>query len=369
VAKPDRIYASELLEREVMDLRDGAVVGSVTDFNVTRDGVVTQLGVLPLQWYRGGKGIAPGAITNVTRERVSIDDAGLLDDFDPDGETSLSAMLGDNLYGKQVLQADGELLGLLADFAFDLGDGRITDIVVYGDDDKRTKIGVDNVHTIGKSYIVISRGGTEVQTGPKPAASQPAEREVARPVSTTKSAPKPAAKAAPAPEAAPLPPVAEEIEPAVAAEPAAATTPAAKTTRRTTPAAKPKAAPRAQAAPAAKTPTGRKSRPDTETATGRKSRPATETGTQIERQLDFGPEAAAASAPAAAEGLDGLGLSTFDRRKAEYLLGRNAHRDIRSGSGELVLKQGSPFNRSRIAALMEAGMLNAVFLEMTQHKS
>src|SRR5687768_10317987 len=136
MAKPDRIFASELLEREVMDLRAGEIVGAVTDFNVTREGVVTQLGVLPLQWYRGGRGIAPGAITNVTRERVSIEDSTLLDDFAPDGDSSLSAMLGDNIYGKQVLQADGELLGSLADFAFDLSDGRITDIVVFGDDDK-----------------------------------------------------------------------------------------------------------------------------------------------------------------------------------------------------------------------------------------
>jgi sporulation protein YlmC with PRC-barrel domain len=171
VAKPDRIFASELLEREVMDLRAGEIVGAVTDFNVTRDGVVTQLGVLPLQWYRGGWGIAPGAITNVTRERVSIEDSTLLDEFAPDGEESLSAMLGDNVYGKAVLQADGELLGHLADFAFDLGDGRITDVVVFGDDDKRSKISIASIQTIGKSYVVINRAGAaEVQPGPKPAA-------------------------------------------------------------------------------------------------------------------------------------------------------------------------------------------------------
>src|SRR5687767_12181402 len=124
MAKPDKIFASELDGREVMDLRAGEVIGAVTDFCLTRDGTVTQIGVLPLQWYSGGRGVAPGAVTNITRERVSIDDAGLLEQFGPDSDTLLSYMF-DSVLGKEVLQQDGEYLGGLADFAFDLADGRI----------------------------------------------------------------------------------------------------------------------------------------------------------------------------------------------------------------------------------------------------
>jgi sporulation protein YlmC with PRC-barrel domain len=428
VAKPDRIFASELLEREVMDLRAGEIVGAVTDFNVTREGVVTQLGVLPLQWYRGGWGIAPGAITNVTRERVSIEDSTLLDEFAPDGEASLSAMLGDNVYGKAVLAADGELLGHLADFAFDLEDGQITDLVVFGDDDKRIKIGVESIQTIGKSYIVISRAGSEVQPGPKMAAPGASDTSVSRPAAAANkfeieeaeqpeledddvetgddwgpttyepeleeepaegaaeeenATPAVAEISAPAP--APLPAVDKHSGgAALAPEPPLETPPiveeigvtVAPPETKKAPAARKRAATAAK--PAAKTATGRSSRVDSEKATGRgsradaekatgrasRARPTTPKGS--EQQLAFGAEGE--PVPAQAETLDGLGLSTFDLRKAQYLLGKGAHRDIRGADGKLILTRGTPFNRGRISALVEQGLLNSVFLEMTQHK-
>jgi len=401
VAKPDRIFASELLEREVMDLRAGEIVGAVTDFNVTREGVVTQLGVLPLQWYRGGWGIAPGAITNVTRERVSIEDSTLLEGFEPDGETSLSAMLGDNLYGKAVLQADGELLGHLADFAFDLSNGHLTDLVVFGDDDKRIKIGVEKIQTIGKSYIVISRSGAEVQPGPKMAAPS-ASAEVAAAHSarfdeeaeddaittgddlgpTTYEPELAEQHAAQAEAVEEVAPVAAEISaqtpplPAVDAdsggaaltpEPMMQAAPPPIVEEIGAPSAQKAAAPkqRTPAASRAKTTTARSSRPAPEQPAERPAAPPATTP-KAEQQLAF--EAEAAPVPAQAESLEGLGLSTFDIRKAQYLQGKAAHRDIRGSDGKLLLTRGTPFNRNRIAALVEQGLLNSVFLEMTQHK-
>jgi hypothetical protein len=143
------------------------------------------------------------------------------------------------------------------------------------------------------------------------------------------------------------------------------------------------------AAPPA-TPTGRRSRPsgagDTgrssrprETSTGRRSRTSGESPTgrssgpraaslRVEQQLELGAEVEAPAAPTG-ESLDGLGLSTFDRRKAEFLLGKPAHREIRDGDGAVLLAQGASFTAGRIASLMEAGLLNSVFLEMTQHRA
>lgn len=234
MAKPEKILAQELLDCEVMDLGAGRIVGTVVDFAISRDGTVVQMGILPLEWYQGGKGIAPGSITNINADRVIIDSADNLGEFAPDGEEQFSAQLGDTLLGKPVLQSDGEILGELADFWLKLEDGKITDLVVTGGDDKRVKVPLEAIKTIGRDYIVIVRGkGAEAplaeskdtegkakaaageqdagagQVGPASAPSQPA---AAKPQAEEK--PQPAAKPAAKPAEEPV----EPEEPAAAVE-------------------------------------------------------------------------------------------------------------------------------------------------------
>ena len=95
---------------------------------INRDGKVQLIGVLPGAWYSGGRGIAPSAITFLTGDRLCIVNGEALQDFSPDGDNLISTDSGGQIYGKTVLLHDGEMLGELVDFRFNLGDGRITDL-------------------------------------------------------------------------------------------------------------------------------------------------------------------------------------------------------------------------------------------------
>lgn len=157
MAKPEKVLASELLEREVVDLQAGAVVGAVVDFAVAREGRVMLLGVLPLDWFSGGLGIAPAAIASVTHERVCISDSAALTGFAPGtGETALLTF--DRLQNKTVVEQDGNLLGTLTDFSFMCADGQITDLVVLDSaSDRRSKVAIESIRCIGSDFIVIQR--------------------------------------------------------------------------------------------------------------------------------------------------------------------------------------------------------------------
>jgi hypothetical protein len=65
--------------------------------------------------------------------------------------------------------------------------------------------------------------------------------------------------------------------------------------------------------------------------------------------------------------LEDLGLSTFDFRKAQYLLGKPAWRDL-GVIQELHIKEGDVFTVEHISALLKNGLLNTIFLEQTQAK-
>jgi len=276
--KPDKILARELLEREVLDLSTGQVLGRVIDFALTREGRVAQIGVLINAWYEGGRGIAPAALASVHHDHVCIEDSHALAEFAPDGQQSFS-LKGDGLLGKHVLQQDGELLGDLADFSFDLAEGRIGDLIVLAPSEKRVKVPVEKIRTIGRDFIVIERGTLGVE----------AEAEPGNVEST-------AAKA-------------EADSGAAAAQ-----------------------------APA-------------ETASSANGQDQAET---------------AADAPVLfGDAQPSLGLSKFDEKKRDYLLGRRARRDIKTSGGEVLIAKGAKLDEQAILRIIQAKLLNDVFIEMT----
>jgi hypothetical protein len=55
------------------------------------------------------------------------------------------------------------MLGELADFRFNLGDGKITDLLVLDHDQRRTRIPIEKITTIGKDYIIIERGAATAE--------------------------------------------------------------------------------------------------------------------------------------------------------------------------------------------------------------
>lgn len=324
MAKPERILAHELLDHEVMDLSAGQILGAVVDFAISRDGRVTQLGILPLEWYLGGKGIAPEHITNINADRVCIASAESLAEFAPDSAESFSAMMGERFLGKPVLQHDGEVLGELADFWINLGDGRICDLVVTGADDKRVKVPVEAIKTIGRDYIVIERAHP-AEAPVEPETTAPGKAEAA---GEDTPAPKPQpASASPAPAAEPEPeeqPTPVKAQAPAAAEPAVEIPPELE--------AAPPPAP-AKAGDGAEIP----SRSE-------------------EKQALFGGKKTES------------GLSKFDQKKCDFLRGRPAHREIKNAAGDLLAAKGEKLDDAALQRIIDAGLLADVFIEMTVNK-
>lgn len=169
----EKVYANDLLEREVLDLSAGMILGSIVDYVITGDGVVSLIGILGERWFAGGSGIPPSTITNINAQRITIVDSGEITTFEPDGEDSFSVNTDTFIWGKNVLADSGELLGGLMDFCFNLSDGVITDLVVMDGAEKRQKVPIDKLLTIGRDYIVIARGSgdSEEAADINPAAS------------------------------------------------------------------------------------------------------------------------------------------------------------------------------------------------------
>jgi sporulation protein YlmC with PRC-barrel domain len=326
MAKPERILAHELLDHEVMDLSAGQILGTVVDFAISRDGRVTQLGILPLEWYLGGKGIAPEHITNINADRVCIASAESLAEFTPDGVESFSAMLGERFLGKPVLQHDGEVLGELADFWLSLLDGRICDLVVTGADDKRSKVPVESIKTIGRDYIVIERASvaTEPQADPPaPALGKAEAAGDAMPAAKQQPAApgSPTQAAEPKSEVKPINTQAEAAAPVLAKTEPALDIP-----------------PELEAAP-----------PPAPAAAGEPSR-------SEEKQALFGAKKTDAS------------LSKFDQKKCDFLRGRPAHREIKNAAGDILAAKGDKLDDDALQRIIDAGLLADVFIEMTVNK-
>ncbi len=340
MAKPERILAHELLDHEVMDLSAGRILGSVVDFAISGDGRVTQLGILPLEWYLGGKGIEPEHITNINSDRVCIASAESLADFAPDGTASFSAVHGARFLGKPVLQHDGEVLGELADFWFSVAEGRICDLVVIGADDKRVKVPVETIKTIGEDYIVIERAqvAQEPQAQPEPLPGK--------------------ARAAGAREPAPAAVVAQPVPaaPVKAAEPLRATEAGDHAAEHALPTL---AVPSPVAAPAAPESTVKvppELEADPPPAPPKAGQPLPEPSRSEEKQALFGAKKTETS------------LSKFDQKKCDFLRGRPAHREIKNTAGEVLAAKGDKLDDDALQRIIEAGMLADVFIEMTVNK-
>jgi len=309
MARPERILAQELLGLEVLDLGAGTVLGSVVDFAVTRDGRVALIGILPVEWYRGGQGVAPAGIAAINPERICLVEGATLAPFAPDGQELFSANFGDAIHGKTILQQDGELLGVLADFAFSLDDGRIQDIVVLDAEDKKVRVPVSAFRTLGRDYVVVERGAAGAGGEPQPAGAQAT-------------------------------PAAAEPEPmeAVPSEPEQR---AGASGRRAAGAkaggAKPTAAAASEEAAAAAGAAGEAAQP----------------GEQAQVFLEPRPEPE---------------LSKFDQKKRDFLRGRPAHRDITGPGGAILVAKGAALDGGALAKIIEAGLLGEVFVEMTLTK-
>jgi len=329
MARPERILAQELLGLEVLDLGAGTVLGTVVDFAVSRDGRVALIGILPVEWYRGGQGVAPAGIAAINPERVCLVEGATLAPFAPDGQELFSANFGDAIQGKTILQQDGELLGVLADFAFSLDDGRIQDIVVLDAEDKKVRVPVSAFRTLGRDYVVVERGAPALAGEPQ---SAPAQTVPA------------AAESAPA--------TAESTH----SESATATDQrAGPVTRRAVGAkaggAKPGAAAASEDAAEAAAPAA--SGPEKAVAAAGQAGEAAQPGEQAKVFLEARPEPE---------------LSKFDQKKRDFLRGRMAHRDITGPTGEVIVAKGAPLDGGALAKIIEAGLLGEVFVEMTLSK-
>jgi len=330
MSKPDKILTAELLEREVLDMGAGRIVGSVVDFVLTRDGTVSLVGILPLTWYRGGQGIEPCNIVSINEERVCISGSDALTNFEPDSEETFSMMSGSQIQGKAVLQQDGEELGLLVDLAFNLADGRICDLVVLDAEEKRVRVAVEAIHTIGPDYIVVERATTKAsapEPEPEPVAKEPEPAPTPEPPPPPKQD-KPAAKkksSAPKPEAsvAKKEAVADPEEGGNGAAVDAVSVP-----------------PELEEAPPP-LPGGDAEREPTRTE---------------EKKALFGE-----SQPAAE-------LSKFDQKKRDFLLGRPARREIKTPDGDLIAKAGDVLDEKALSRIIKHNLLANVFLEMTVNK-
>jgi len=314
MAKPEKILAQELLDLEVLDLAAGEVVGRIIDLALTRTGQVSLVGVLPTSWFGGGKGIAPEKIASIHLKRACIEGSDALEDFDPDGEAAFSMVADCLITKKQVLQEDGEMLGSLVDFAFNLADGKMCDLVVLGADEKRTKVPVESIRTIGKDYIVITRG------------QQSFDSAAEAPVATD-------AEVAPDPQPEPVAETVTEPDPPAAPE------------VKEEPAPVEEKAPKAEKAE--KKPKADKT-PKPEPKPEKKEEPA---GDALFSEDQPGPE-----------------LSKYDQKKRDFLLGRKAHRDIKNKTGELIVAKDASIDDPVIGKIIEAGLLGEVFIELTLKK-
>jgi sporulation protein YlmC with PRC-barrel domain len=229
----------------------------------------------------------------VTRERVCIEDSSALADFDPYADEEANALTFDQLQGKTVVEQEGGLLGVLVDFAFMLSDGRICDLVVLGgEDEKRVKVAVEAIRSVGRDYIVIERG---------------------------------------------LVAVAAPVEPPAPAKPAQPAAPAA-----------PSAAPAEAHVPAGGDPLPADVIEHAAARIAEVPLPAAEAGEAL-------------FTPAAEPGK----LTKFDQKKADFLRGKKAHRDISAPGGEVLVAKGATFDDKVIAALAQHQLLGDVFVEMT----
>ena len=368
MAKPERILAHELLDHEVMDLSAGRILGTVVDFAISGEGRVTQLGILPVEWYLGGKGIEPEHIANINADRVCIASAESLAPFAPDSTDSFSALQGDRFLGKPVLQHDGEVLGELADFWINLKDGRISDLVVIGDDDKRVKVALEAIKTVGTDYIVIDRAPAAIDAPaePEPAPGKAKAAGASQPpdaVKTAEPVAAPPAKAA-APSAEPKAdakpklkePEVEEPEPGATApdkEASAAVPEQSEPVKPSKPASTPPVEPPREE-PKIEIPPELEADPPPPPPVV--SQPSPEPTRSEEKQALFGSNKA------------GANLSKFDQKKCDYLRGRPAHREIKDASGDVLAAKGDALDDVALQRIIDAGMLADVFIEMTVNK-
>ena len=61
-------------------------------------------------------------------------------------------------------------------------------------------------------------------------------------------------------------------------------------------------------------------------------------------------------------------LSKFDQKKRDFLNGREAHRDISTEDGELIVAKGDIIEGDVMAQIIEHNLLGDIFIEMTLKK-
>jgi sporulation protein YlmC with PRC-barrel domain len=278
MTKPEKVLANELLQCEVLDLAAGKVIGNVQDLALTLDGRIVAVGVLPRAWYTGGLGISPASIISIQQQRVCIESQDVLTEFRPD-KKSFSMYENGLLASKRVLKQNGEMLGQLMDFSFELASGRITELIVLGENERRSKVAVDCIRAIGPEYLVV--GQAEVTDAPSAAMDNPA---------VNKDNPNPASSFQE------VPPELEEAPP-----------------------------------------------------------PAMSSADQPAGELFGGSK-------------EESDLSAFDEKKRKFLLGRPAHRDIKTAEGEMIIAKGESISETAFEGIINAGLLGEVFIEMTLKK-
>jgi sporulation protein YlmC with PRC-barrel domain len=375
MAKPDKILAHELLGREVLNLQAGEVAGSVVDFGINREGSVQLIGVLPTAWYLGGRGIAPAAITFLTGDRMCIANGEALQEFHPDGDSLISTDSGGQIYGKTVLLFDGEMLGELVDFRFNLSDGRITDLLVLDSEQRRSRVPIEKITTIGKDYIIIERAAGQESEGSTEAEASPFSQ---------------AAAVASAPAAAQLSSEVEVIE-----RPAGQASTRAGRSRgrnRQEPVVDEKEASEPYVPAAGHSESVASVAVEQQSAaeqlrmaeTPEAVVPAASNLDEVfvvssasEQSEPFLLSAAddaqtmSSAAQASETGLassPGVNISKFDQKKMEFLIGKSAHRDIKDPEGVILVAEGEDFDQSALLRILEAGVLGEVFIEMTLRK-
>ena len=68
------------------------------------------------------------------------------------------------------------------------------------------------------------------------------------------------------------------------------------------------------------------------------------------------------------EGKPKIELSKFDQKKRDYLRGKPAHRDLKDKAGQPIAAKGEVLSDDKLDAIVAAGILGEVFVEMTLNK-
>lgn len=392
--------ATQLLGREAVDIDTGKCAGSVRDLMLSRAGQLLCAGIQPADWYAHGLACPAGSIIAASSGRLLYGGCGSLRRLRPPKGRAYS--LWSFLALKPLVSRDGASLGTLEDLAFELPSGRLLSAFVSQAHGPLEEIPIKRLTATGPDCVIAERlspqsaplseevlddteagvevsslfDGLEEEAYGLPEAAAPAMREDSA-ASTAGLEDELCSSAEPQPEV--------EAEKVMVAELAGQRPrPAAASAARILPRQPKPDEMEARLTDILLASAEALSRQAELQATGQPSdgepEPAVElSGFRALEALVTQREARSAiriPAPLPVAADDSMRLFTeqpvsddlsklagFEQRKAQYLTGRLATRDIHAPGGKLLARRGEELTRALLAGIIEAGQLDQVFLE------